>query len=332
MSDTAGVETDHPPTAALPALTEDEHQALDLLEAEDAGEGVDAAELAAARARAGEVLDRFVPAVASMILRAVPEILEAQRAHLDHRDRVLTAVERVAAPELAREDAELAWLGAIREVPLMALLQDDANASALAGAALIDHLGARLESLNADTAAAIARVAEDPARAWSFSPAITATIQLLAIPRESMFHAMLEERVADEREEPGIERVGRVVTRWNRAAYLPAIGEVAPDAEPARACARELVQFRLASLRDANNEARARALAGDLPARIDLARVVAKRELEPGRAIRAFAAAVEAATAAERQVEQAPGRRFTRLHLTLLVILLALTAWHYWLR
>jgi hypothetical protein len=318
---------------ALPELTEDEHQALDLLEAVDAGEDVDASELDQARASARALLERFVPAVAKMTLAALPPLLEAQRAHVDHKDRVLFAVERVASPPSDHADPELTWLDAIRELPVMALLQDDAAASELSGDALVQHLRSGLEDFSALTERALDRIGTDPALAWSFAPATAATRQLLAVPRGGQLERLLREGPAPgASKDPALERLGRVVTRLNRAGYLPTVTDttVGPSARPPTA--PELVRFRLESVRDAGNEVRARALAGDLPQRIDIAREVAKKGLEPARAIRAFAGAVEAAIADERQLEQPPTRRFTRLHLTLLLILGALTVWHYWLR
>ncbi len=345
--------------AALPELSEDEHQALDLLEsleglgpafedlegawadpdglqATESGrrllavldqEGIGLDELRDAHARVRGLLERFVPAVARTILSAAGPVLDAQRQRLSRKGHAQAAAARLLLPGRDGADGELMWMNAIRILPALALLQDDAAASDLDGEALSDHLRQGVESLSEARRAALDEIDADSSRAWTFTPAPLATQQILAIPRDSLVQWMLRPAAAAEADRQR-SRLTRVVTRWTRAAYLRTAAPSMPTDDPT---APELARFRLDAVRGAGNEIRARALAGDEPDQISLAREVVKQAADAPVAMRAFTRAVESARA-EQLDASGPKRRFTWLHLTLAVVLVAVTAWHYWLR
>jgi hypothetical protein len=344
--------------ADLPTLDEDEHQALDLLESlEGVGElwgrldgtmpapaetptpaaselfelanqaGIDPKELGPAHDRVLSLLARYVPACATNLLGALPPVIAALRQRSGDSKAVRLAAAAASNTDESTGTRELEWMDGTRREPLLALLQDDEEAGGLDDQAFAQHLRSRIEQLDAQVNQLGQRIQATPELAWAFAPAIAATNRGLAVPRDSLVDALLRHKSTAAPRDPLAQRVGAVVSRWLRAAYLKTVAgdEVSDDAT-----AQELVRFRLDSSSGAAKEIRAQALAADLPDRIDIARKVTARA-DGNDAMELFTQAVEAAVQAERD-ERSPHRRFTWMHVALVVAVVALTVWHYYLR
>jgi hypothetical protein len=102
---------------------------------------------------------------------------------------------------------------------------------------------------------------------------------------------------------------------------------------------RALRVFRSAAVAAAGPSIRARFLAADHPEQLDLASALVEELDDPALLVDRFDAALatlaedpRAGTPGPEAVTDGPKRKFTAMHLTLALILLGLTIWHYWFR
>ncbi|WP_106092055.1 hypothetical protein [Enhygromyxa salina] len=297
-------------------IDEVEHQALDLLDELRCG----AAWIAAQRAQ-----DEVLP--------EPPADPQADpQAPFDDRDRGHGATALAAAIVEAGEDpGRVAAAEPIAAALLMRLVTEVA-------ASLVDaaHALAQSESRGDLTPGELSEVAallnERPTLSPAIAPAVETTGVVLGLDRASIAWAMLislGER-ADIAAPPQLRACSTAIADRLQAAH-PSGSTLGSSSIPT-----PLRVFRSAAVIAAGPSVRARVLAADHPELLALAGRLVETHSDPVELVGAFDAARTALADASREraaptepAAERPKRRFTVVHLSLALIVLGLTLWHY---